>query len=107
MRGDSESTTTGGVLMYIDRRIKYEIKAVEKCDGNWWLIIISIENGNYRSTSKDRQRQIRAIYCCWCTQKIFSFILSFKCQTFRIIFEPSSVNTIILRNLAIHRSLRG
>ena len=34
VRGDLESTRTGGVLMYIDRRIKFEIKAVEKCDGN-------------------------------------------------------------------------
>lgn len=34
VRGDSESTRTGGVLVYIDRRIRFEIKAIGRCEGN-------------------------------------------------------------------------
>ena len=46
VRGDSESTRTGGVLVYIDKRIRFEIKAIDKCEGNWWSIIINIQDRN-------------------------------------------------------------
>jgi len=46
VRGDSESARTGGVLVYIDERIRFEIKAIEKCEGNWWSIIVYIEDKN-------------------------------------------------------------
>lgn len=48
VRGDSESTRTGGVLVYIDRRIRFETKAIERCEGNWWSIIIKIEDSNWK-----------------------------------------------------------
>jgi len=34
VRGDSESTRTGGVLLYIDNKIRFEIKAIDKSEGN-------------------------------------------------------------------------
>jgi len=46
VRGDSESARTGGVLVYIDERIRFEVKAIEKCEGNWWSIIVYIEDKN-------------------------------------------------------------
>jgi len=46
VRGNSESTRTEGVLLYIDKMIKFEVKAIERCEGNWWTIIINIEESN-------------------------------------------------------------
>jgi len=41
MRGNSETSRTGGVLLYIKEEIKYEIISVESCDRNWWAIAIA------------------------------------------------------------------
>lgn len=50
VRGDSESIRKGGVLVYINRRIRFETKAIERCEGNWWSIIINIEDRNCKGT---------------------------------------------------------
>lgn len=47
VRGDSESYRTGGVLLYVDRRIKFFIIAIETCDKNWWSITVKIKDKNY------------------------------------------------------------
>lgn len=47
VRGDSDSCRTGGVLLYIDRRIKFNIIAIETCDKNWWAITVKIKDKNY------------------------------------------------------------
>jgi len=41
VRGNSETSRTGGVLFYIKEEIKYKIVSVESCDRNWWAITIS------------------------------------------------------------------
>lgn len=47
VRGDSDNRT-GGVLLYIDRRIKYEIISVEIMEGNWWTITVKITDSSYK-----------------------------------------------------------
>jgi exonuclease III len=47
VRGDSESSRTGGVLLYIDRRIKFDIIAIETCEKNWWTTTVKIKDKNY------------------------------------------------------------
>ncbi|EFN87672.1 hypothetical protein EAI_01350, partial [Harpegnathos saltator] len=37
----------GGVLLYIDRRIKFEIIAIEACEKNLWTIIVQMKDRNY------------------------------------------------------------
>lgn len=48
MRGDSESSRTGGVLLYIDKSIKFEIMAIETCERNWWTIMVKISNRDFK-----------------------------------------------------------
>ena len=50
VRGDSESSRTGGVLLYVDKSIKFEIMAINKCERNWWTITIKINDKNYRGS---------------------------------------------------------
>jgi len=50
VRGDSESSRTGGVLLYIDRKIKFEISFVNRSAGNWWTIGIKIKDRYYIET---------------------------------------------------------
>lgn len=47
VRGDSESNRTGGVLLYIEERIRFDMIAKERCDGNWWTLIIKIKDKEY------------------------------------------------------------
>jgi len=47
VRGDSESSRTGGVLLYIDKNIKFDVNNVNRSEGNWWTIVIKIRNKNY------------------------------------------------------------
>lgn len=42
VRGDSEINRTGGVLLYIDNKIKFEIIAIENFERNWWAITVKI-----------------------------------------------------------------
>jgi len=35
VRGDSESSRTGGVLLYIDKDIKFDVSNVNRSVGNW------------------------------------------------------------------------
>ena len=42
VRGNSESSRTGGVLLYVDRRAKYKIIATDANERNWWAIKIII-----------------------------------------------------------------
>ena len=48
VRGNSESTKMGGVLVYIYKKIKFNIIAVDKCEGNWWAIIINVDDKNFK-----------------------------------------------------------
>lgn len=48
VRGDSESNRTGGVLLYVDKRIKFEIMAIDICERNWWTITVKIIDRNYK-----------------------------------------------------------
>lgn len=48
VRGDSESSRTGGVLLYLDNRVKFELRAVEKEEGNWWSVMVNIQERGYR-----------------------------------------------------------
>ena len=50
VRGDSESNRTGGVLLYVDKRIKFEVMAMDICERNWWTITVKIINKNYKGT---------------------------------------------------------
>lgn len=47
VRGDSKSSRTGGVLLYINKRINFKLIAEETCDRNWWTITVKIKNKNY------------------------------------------------------------
>jgi len=42
VRGNSETSKTGGVFLYIKEKIKYIIVSVESCDRNWWAITIRL-----------------------------------------------------------------
>jgi len=35
---------TGGMLLYVDRSIKFAIVALNICERNWWTITIKISN---------------------------------------------------------------
>lgn len=50
VRENSESSRTGGVLLFVDRNIKYEIIALNTCERNWWTITIKISDKNYKGT---------------------------------------------------------
>jgi len=50
VRGNSETSRIGGVLLYIKEEIKYEIISVESCDKNWWAIVIKIAEVNIRDS---------------------------------------------------------
>jgi len=47
MKGDSESSRMRGVLLYVDKEIKFEMITVNKSAGNWWTIMIKISDKNY------------------------------------------------------------
>lgn len=47
VRGDSESSRTGGVLLYIKERIRFDMIGTERCDGNWWSITVKIKDKDY------------------------------------------------------------
>lgn len=47
VRGDSESRRTGGVLLYIEERVRFDKIAIERRDGNWWTIIVKIKDRDY------------------------------------------------------------
>lgn len=49
VRGDSESNKTGGVLLFIDNRIKYEIISINVCERNWWSITVKIIDRYFKS----------------------------------------------------------
>jgi len=49
-RCNSETSRTGGVLLYIKEEIKYEIISVESCDRNWWAITIRVAEVNLRGS---------------------------------------------------------
>lgn len=49
VRGDSESSRTGGVLLFIDNNIKFEIVATESCVKNWWSILVKINERDLRA----------------------------------------------------------
>jgi len=42
VRDNSETSRTGGVLLYIKEEIKYKIVSIESCDRNWWAITIRL-----------------------------------------------------------------
>jgi len=44
VRGDSEYSRTGGVLLYVDKSIKFEIMAIDNCERNWWTITVKISD---------------------------------------------------------------
>lgn len=48
VRGDSELSRTGGVLLYIDNKIKFRIMETEECEKNWWAITVEIIDRNYK-----------------------------------------------------------
>lgn len=48
VRGNSESSRTGGVLLYIDRAMSYEVLEVDICEGNWWVVVVRISDRNYK-----------------------------------------------------------
>lgn len=48
VRGDSESCRSGGVLLYIDKNVKFEIVGRENCERNWWTLTVRILNKNFR-----------------------------------------------------------
>jgi len=48
VRGNSESSRMGGVLLYVDRNIKFAIVALNTCERNWWTITIKISNERYK-----------------------------------------------------------
>lgn len=48
MRCNSENQRTGGVLLYIDENIKYEILGIQSCARNWWSVIVRINDINYK-----------------------------------------------------------
>jgi len=48
VRGNSESNRTGGVLLYVDRSIKFAIVALNICERNWWAITIKTSNESYK-----------------------------------------------------------
>jgi len=50
VRGDSESSRTGGVLLYVDKEIMFEVIAINRLAGNWWAIMIKISDKNYNGT---------------------------------------------------------
>lgn len=50
VRGDSESSRTGGVLLYVNKSIKFEIMAIDRCERNWWTITVKISNKHYRGS---------------------------------------------------------
>jgi len=47
---NSETSRTGGVLLYIKEEIKYEIISIESCDRNWWAITIKVADVNLRGS---------------------------------------------------------
>jgi hypothetical protein len=48
VRGNSESSRTGGVLLYLDKSIKYEVITINTCERNWWTITVKISDKNYK-----------------------------------------------------------
>lgn len=48
MRGDSESSRTGGVLLYIKEGIRFDIIGIERYERNWWTITIKIKDKDYK-----------------------------------------------------------
>lgn len=50
VRGDSKSNRTGGVLLYVERTIKFDVIAINICDSNWWSLTIRVNGKNYKGT---------------------------------------------------------
>ncbi|KMQ95301.1 hypothetical protein RF55_4490 [Lasius niger] len=48
VRGDSESSRTGGVLLFIDNNIRFELVATESCVKNWWSILVKINERDFK-----------------------------------------------------------
>jgi len=48
VRGDSESSRTGGVLLYMKEGIRFDVIAIERCVRNWWTIIVKIKDKDYK-----------------------------------------------------------
>lgn len=48
VRGDSESNRTGGVLLYLDNTIKFEVAERNVCDRTWWSITVKVNEKNYK-----------------------------------------------------------
>ena len=44
VRGDSESSRTGGVLLYVDKKVKFKIVAIDINERNWWTVKIQIND---------------------------------------------------------------
>jgi len=48
VRGDSESSRTGGVLLYLDNRINFDMRTVERDEGNWWSVMVNVKERDYK-----------------------------------------------------------
>lgn len=48
MRRDSESSRTGEILIYIDRKRRFKVIAIDSSDRNWWTITIKVNEQNYK-----------------------------------------------------------
>lgn len=50
VREDSKSNRTGGVILYVESTIKFEVIAINTCDSNWWSLTIRVNDKNYKGT---------------------------------------------------------
>lgn len=48
MRGNSKSSRTGGVLLYIHSKVKYKVVAIESYERNWWSITVKVMDKCYK-----------------------------------------------------------
>lgn len=48
VRGNSESSRTGGVLLYIKEGIRFDMIGIERCEANWWTITVEIKEKDYK-----------------------------------------------------------
>jgi len=48
VREDSESSQTDGVLLYLDNRINFDMRAMEKDERNWWSVIVNVKEKGYK-----------------------------------------------------------
>lgn len=50
LRGDSDSSRRGGVLLYVDKSIKFQIMVIDSCERNKWIITVKISNKHYKGS---------------------------------------------------------